>query len=797
MDKHLTESIQCCQSESKFLFINEYNNCKNYYITEYIDKIVFQMNANYYLYNKEQQKIIEYNEQDVMDSIYFLSARLPTENELKDHIMKNKDDITEFIKKNGIEESKKLLKRMISKIENKIPLYDVYSENIYIINQTNVYFRVMYNYYRFPNKDIVDMLITKRDTIEKKLKNNKYKKEDVILKERKKRKFELALDFLGNFDLDILFNTYMRVFYLYSQEIAGNTTVCQRPSFLAHFFHIRPYYTVNEIINLALNMNVACKDDIVINNKSINDLCNKVKENDISAKILLKHEEYMISHDKVGLVQYYSLHGSYFINQYLRNLTKYNYKNESLEKIITSMWQLIIESPEFDKNYTLYRFISNDSYLRDLDIGDIYTEPGFMSTTRDPFYRPDLYSFGFVLLKINIPGKTKGVGLCVETLSHFTLEQEIILPPQTMLKLVKRDENCKYFHTSKNFTSRIKTRYEFDYIGRGQKIFIERPIYTENNLVNFLKIDLKSYDTLEEKIVQFLKNYLDPMHQCKTTIGDKTFTIMTEFFDSTGAYKNFYAIETKKGFSLYSVYNDFMLFFLEIGVQDNYNIMHVDFNRKYSILDRKDIISDEDFVLFISSVAYCFSISKVIIYSEYVSCDKVDKNEINNNDDTLYYGGKYSIDIYNYITKGIKRYESSKILTTEINPKYSYYMLDKMKTTVPYKILKKTDTDELYQIYEKTYKNFFSTEKDNIADFYVWIIKTKCYLIELFIDKLKRMYVNNNPFENDYYVLDTNTFLYNRKYIETFPKYVIQKEFNLKRNVSVIRLNNYKNRIED
>lgn len=772
----------------------------------------------YYLYDLEKDKIIEYGVDDVLDNLYYQKSKLPSLNQLEEHSKLYQDEISKFIKINGTDKSLNKIRESISKIENKIPLFDIYSENIYLINNKNVFYRVTYNFYRFPSTKLINGMIDKKNILEDKLKNNKYTKNDLILRERRIRKLDLALEFLSYFDIKVLFNTYIRVFYLYSDEVGQNITVCERPSFLPHFVHIKPYYTKNEIINLGLNMgfgiNSKCyKDKNPVN--SINELCKIVKDNDISAKILLKHQEYMINQNKVGLIQYYSLHGSYFINQYLRDLVNYEYKNVYLEGIIESMWNLVRGSPKFDKDYILYRFINNDYYLRDLEIGDIYTENGFMSTTRDPFYRPDIYNFGFILLKIKIPKNVQGIGLCVETLSHFPLEQEIILPPLTMLKLVRKDENCQYYHINKKFTSQVKTRYEFEYVGSDKISFKNRPIYEGTPEVNFLNIKTTKYETLEEKINYFLKDHLNPMFQCKTRIGDKFFTLVTEFFDSTGAYKQYYAIETKKGLSIYSVYDNYILFFLEIGTQENINIMHVDYNRKYSMVKRENIITDEDFIYFVSTVANFFGISKAIVYSEYVTCD-INVNKINvlrspiqrgfskdNNislekiEEYNYFGGRYCIDIYNYLINGVKRYEKSKILSIEMNAKYSYYLLDKLKNINPIKILKKEDTDEIYQIYDKTYKDYADESKNNLKDFLSWIIENKCYLVEILVSKLNRVYKVDNPFEEDYYILDPNTFLYNRGYIETYPKYVENLHFKLKRNVSVIPLNEYKYRSED
>ena len=54
------------------------------------------------------------------------------------------------------------------------------------------------------------------------------------------------------------------------------------------------------------------------------------------------------------------------------------------------------------------------------------------------------------------------------------------------------------------------------------------------------------------------------------------------------------------------------------------------------------------------------------------------------------------------------------------------------------------------------------------------MIENKCYLMEIFIGKTSRIFKHNkqNPFINDYYFLDLNTFLYNHKYIVTFPEFI-------------------------
>ena len=72
--------------------------------------------------------------------------------------------------------------------------------------------------------------------------------------------------------------------------------------------------------------------------------------------------------------------------------------------------------------------------------------------------------------------------------------------------------------------------------------------------------------------------------------------------------------------------------------------MHVNYYTKYSALEKDKIINDEDFILFISSIAYYFDIGIIAIYAEYKMCEN---DEINENMDY----GSYCVDIHNYITK--------------------------------------------------------------------------------------------------------------------------------------------------
>lgn len=741
-----------------------------------------------YLYDIKNKVIKIYQNDDVFDSLYFLEARVPTIDEIK-KIKINLED----------------LKRTISKLDNKVPLYDVVTENMYLIKKENVYNRVYHQNYRFPEQLLMEEL---------RLKQKKYAKikesgnvETLLL--RKIIKVDLMITFLENFDLDILYDTYVKIFYKYS-KYGKEITLCKNLSFVPQFLHVKPYLTKGEILNLALNFQVIENENIDINET----LCKKISQHQMSASMLLSHHNYIILNEKLGLTQYYTIQGSYFMNQYLRNMTSYNNKNEYLEKLIWPMWNLVLKAPEFDKDYYVYRFINNDNFLGNLKIGDVFVESGFMSTTRDPFYRSDLYKFGFILIKVKIPKGKKGIALCLETISHFPEELEIIFPPKTHFKLINKGDECKYYHTDKNFSKQIKTRYEFEWI-ENKPIVFSRSVQTLNiKRVNFLEIPKTSSISLTEKIKAFENNYVNEMYQFKTTIGDKEYIVSSEWYDSTGAYKNYYAIESKMGYSIYTLYNGYILFFIEIGETPNGNMMHINYFLKYSSVDPSEIVGDDNLIKFFCSVANYFDVQMVVLYSNYLNCtiydDMIqsggnilrqrsfglpDKDTQLTADkkigETHILGGSYPVDLYQYLTTGKKRYSDINLLNIELKPMFSYYYLDTLKTTSPSKVLLKDDRDELYQIYEKIFLHEINKENDTIAFFYSWLKDKKCYLLDYLSRKLDRLFGSNNPFMRDYYLLDAQTYLYNRRLISTYP-ININKDISIKRNILKENKNDYR-----
>jgi hypothetical protein len=689
----------------------------------------------------------ELNDDECIDALYYFTHKIPDENNEK-------------------------IKIELSEIEGKIPLYDIYTSNLYLINPENLYYRITYNHYRFPTKKLLDSLQEEF--------KNKNKIGDIV-EDRKIDKFNLMIKFLNNFNLNILESTFYRTMYKSSPELGKNLLFCKRPSFNKYIHNSKPYYSRIEVINMARNMGL--KVDLrYLTDEIIEDLCLQVRKNDINQQILIEHQKYIIKSNLLGLIQYYTVQGSSNLNSYLRNPNFSKIKNETYNEIIKNLWTLCLNAPSFDNTYIIYRFIHDDSFLSDLKIGDEFQDKGFMSSTRDPFYKSDSYSFGFILLKIRIPKNIKGVGLCLEGCSHFPNEQEIIFPPLTRFKLLSRDSDIDYFHTDLNINTKIKTKYEFEWVSN------EKPKLNFNKSDDNLKLidfsgkpESKSL-VLAERIKRFNSQSLSSTGRFLINVNNKEFTVIAENYNSLSAYKNFYGIKTESGYSLYCIYNNYLLFFIELGSVNNSDQLHVNYYVRYNTLNKEQIITNTEFITLLSEIGYYFSVDKIIIYSEYKPCFTFNKS---NNDEII---GNYCEDFYLYLKENKKRFFDENIIEIELSTAFSYYDLDQLKQIKVENFFTKIDT-ELYQIYDKAYK--LENNNSSIADYLIWIIENKCYLIDKFLEKLKSVYIKINPFKRDMYILNPYTFLYNRGKFNAYSNYYYETELDERDNI-LIRTDEYK-----
>ena len=657
----------------------------------------------------------------------------------------------------------KRLQKMVSILNNKVPLYDVYSNNLFLIYKDNVYQRVIYDYYRFPDKNFYD--------------------------EMKKQKNIKIIKFLDNFNLKTLENTYVNIFYNYSNEVGKNLTLCLRSSFLSHLYYIKPYYTRSEVINMALNLGLIKPDRTYYTKEKIQELCEKVRKNDINRNIILNHQKYIVDSNGIHKVIYYSLNGAYFMNKYLRDRTLL--KNELIEKNILGLWSLVRNAPAFDKGYKLYRFVDSDSHLSHLKIGDIHTEKSFISTTRNPFYNSEVYKFGFILIKIRIPANVAGVALCMETFSNFKKEEEIIFPPLTHLKLVKKNENSEYYHIDDQFLKNVVTKYEFEYVG-SEKIEIiresdKKPKKVFNDLKKIRKL---THENFLDKTEFFVEKYANENYQFISNINGKNYTFVCEWYDSTSAYEPYFFIKSSNGFYIYS--QDPNTSNLSLTMEMSVDEMHVNFYSKFSYSDDYIDITTPDAIKFICKLGYIFGINNIYIHQEYRSCKDFIEGSSSKYKDfkkrilEMY---TYRKDFYDYFTKKKKRFDIDGI-----NAKFFYYQLNNLLEISALQVLRRTDKDELFQIYQTFTK---LTQKNSFADFYIYIVKNRPDFIELLESKSIRIFQKDNPFVLDFYLLEGFKYLYNNGLISSMPEIVdVPKQDKIVKkilNKSTYRIENIRN----
>ena len=463
---------------------------------------------------------------------------------------------SEFIKKIfnlKIKIKNKEDKIKLSKYEELIPMYDIYSQKIYPINKQNIHYRLIDSHYRFINHEIYQWIKNLYD---------KYKESnDLNLKQR----FKSNIDVMENYDIDTLIETSYKTLYKYSPLLGLLVSICKINSFHPFIQHLKPYYTKTELIKLGQNMDIIKSNidpEYLIDQESHYKICKVVSKNDVSFDEIKLHHEYIFNSGIISWICFYSWTGSFLFNKYLRNISNNKNKNTidsnylgGLIKIVKS----IEHAPELTNNYDIYRFIWDDSFLTGLKEGDIFIDKGFLSTTRDPFYSPGLNgNFGLVLIKITIPKNKKGVGLFIENFSLFPKEEEFLLPPYAKLKLISKNSKFKYYHTNPEFEKLINRKYEFELVNIDYQSFYKENsqiLTTKNNYNPIDKITINGTDRFDliKKFVQ--SNSLN--NKINLSLGTNKYSFNYQWFDSSesSSYNKFYCNKIKDGLLL-SVFDD-------------------------------------------------------------------------------------------------------------------------------------------------------------------------------------------------------------------------------------------------
>ena len=680
-------------------------------------------------------------------------------------------------------------KVMLSMIETEIPMFDIFSKNFYLITASNIFTRVNNHHYRIPSKKSIEVLNRTLKQIES--------VNDPKLKNASKdycEKIQKNINFIENFNLNVLKNQYYKLFYL-SHPTTSDLTSCVKPSFIS-FITSKPYYTKSELVNLALNMGL----DISTKLDSTNEICEIVSKNDITANEIITHQLYIQERAYKSYIQLYTLLGSYYWNFYLRNKCL---KDRYVEDQIDKLYGIIKGSPAFKHDYWLYRFVEDDSYLADLKVGDIFDENSFISTTRNPFYDPKNNLFGFILIKIKVPKEVSGVGLCIESYSLFPNEEEILMNP-SRLKLVEITNNFKYYHPNPKASKRIRKLYVFELVEpiKQRPSITTRILSYEESSYEIPTIDWLSSrlygDDFASKVYHFYRNVLHPFNNKRyfySKIGNVKYLFQAFYIDDSQIYEKYFFLQNKSRKSSEEIY--FILQNEKSGEIDLIielrDIISVNYIHKF--IGSGTQFNENDLVLFLSSMARYFGIDQIIIHNEYksylnIATSLLRKNPTNildqtNPDDkiiSLYSGDfkYYNSDFIQFVEHGGKerRFNGIPGITFNLKRHHVNFMY-KMNVEDLFKEVVKTP---LYNIMLK-YQKSNGGKKVTLRDFYIYIHYNNFYLLPE-LNSLIALYNNDlfenytdNPWSNSYFTLRGEEYLYENgiiNHIETFQTNIYQ-----------------------
>jgi hypothetical protein len=609
----------------------------------------------------------------------------------------------------------------LSQYEDLIPMYDIYSEKIYPINKENIYYRLNDYHYRFITHEIKQWI------------QNQYNK-------HKDKKFQYNLDIIDNYEIDILLETSYKVLYKYSPELGLQVSICKRNSFNKYSHHLNPYYTKDELVKLGLNM------DIIKSNQNINlndpdihyKICKKISKNDISNEEIIKHNNYIIDNNLISSICNYSFMGSYYMNRLLRGQDKQ--PNNFTINMINQLNNKMLNTPKLNNDYYLYRFIWDDDFLKQIKIGEKFIDKGFISTTRDPFYSPGLKSsFGLILVKIKI-AINKNIGLLVENFSLFPKEEEFLLPPNSELLLLSKNDKFKYYHTNKTFENLIKTKYEFEYLGNKKNILNELTYYSEFKQFNEINID-------ETSIINIIKKFINDFEDSNNIINleksGKKFSIHYHFFDATESYSKFYYNKIKNGL-FFSIYDENNYPYLNIEFGDE---MVVNYLNTMFFYDKKTQLEDKDMEL-ILNLAYTFKYENIKMYLEYNNFSKV--SNVKELDKCYLYNNLYCHSLYEYLSKNIKFYPMLKNFHSFFKFDFAYWKLNKFKS------------DKLSKEIIARFKDLYN-KNTTISDLIIDIIENHFYYYQK-LESIFKQYNIENIFDKLYLNIDVISY-YNSKNI--------------------------------
>jgi len=560
----------------------------------------------------------------------------------------------------------------LSLYEDFIPMYDIYTHRIYSVPKEDLYYRLTESSYRFIDNTVYSNLKEYYDICYKKIKKSDNKKEKEHLVILFNRLYKILV-IINNYKIDLLINTsYKSLFenskidtlidttykntYENSEELGLSISVCTKNSFNPFILYLKPYYSKLELIKLGQNMNIIDKNtkvQILIKEKIHFDICKLIYYNDVAFDEIKNHSLTIKKNNSITDITFYSFIGASLLNNFLRrNLIK-GVKDISLNKFYYDRLKNIVKTMKkikpLKKDYYIYRFISDDKFLKNIKIGETFRDQGFLSTTRDPFYSPGLNgTFGLILVKIYLNKNVKGHGLFVEHFSLFPKEEEYILAPFTKLKLVAKNNKFKYYHTNKEFEEKIYKKYELEFVGLDYSWFDKIKVKE----VSCLHLE---YEDINAKNKMDIYNHVISMANKYNQIKINNMIFNCYFFDSTGAYSKFYYNKIEKGLVLIHFdENGYPLLVIEMGQELAINYM----NQYYYYNEKKELKEDIiiDIVLKIGEI---FHYKSALIFNTYENFTCFKSNFSENNEIFLYMN-HFDRTLYNYLKYNKKPFKSEK-----------------------------------------------------------------------------------------------------------------------------------------
>lgn len=626
-------------------------------------------------------------------------------------------------------------KHKLSLYEEYIPMYDIRSQRIYPIYKKNLYNSLNILDFRFINDEIYDWL------------HNKYNK-------YKTTHYKYNVIVMDNYIINILYDTSLKALYKYSPSVGMNISICKRNSFNYYIEHLKPYYSKLELIKLGQNKNLINKHvslDNLLNKEVHYKMCLKISNDDVSAEEIEEHHEYIYNNKNISWICFYSFIGFYLFNNYLRfNNVLDNILVNGLHKIIKTLEH----APALKKKYNIYRFIYEDEFIIKLKVGDIFSDNGLMSTTRDPFYSPGVTGyFGLILVKINIPKNIKGIGLFIENFSLFPIEEEFILPPFVKLKLKAKNSNFKYYHPDPKFENLITKKYEFDLINTNYKKYyneyykIHKSLSYEHTYFDLNNINISGASKLQ-MLHTFIKKY-STSHFIYIQHNNKQYKFLYQWFDSSNnsAYEQLYFNKIKEGLML-SLINTSGYLYLNIEFGNHMCINHI--NKTYY---GKQLVKNYKLDLdIINSFGKLFGYNKIYIINEYNSFIDFKKNYLTI-PNTYLLSSYYNKSLYNYL-KYNKQYLSNTKYTNQISYPIKFSIINKYFNSlikknsliyIPYELTKYTTYKDLYIALVEKYFYYYKTL---IHIFNNNIINTDYIIFHISLPKDKENIIYDISYEN-------------------------------------------------